>query len=409
VSTARNRIGNDSPPLRLAYFSPLPPARSGIADYSRELLPYLAELCSLTLFVKDPEEVDRSLRADFDVQPLSTYAQQRWRYDLPLYQMGNSMHHEALYQVMRRFPGVVVLHDCVLHHFLAHRSAGQADPATYARELAYNLGGDGIDRVWALRHGEVENDLVGLPLNRRVLDLSLGVLVHSAYVRTRLAATHNRCPILTVPAPIASPVARPRRDLLPWPEDAIIFASFGQMTAAKRLDRALHAFAELRARDPRLRYLLVGEPMEDSDLPALIRRLDLEGSVFLAGHAPGLQSFLNWLVTADVVINLRHPTLGETSATALRALAAARPLIVYDHGWYRELPDDVAVKIPPLDDAALRTALEDLAMRPQRRAALAEAARAYAIRAHHPRQTARAYAAAIRRIVHDVTGFDGDA
>jgi glycosyltransferase involved in cell wall biosynthesis len=409
VPAARAAAGNDAAPLRLAYFSPLPPARSGIADYSEELLPYLTQRCSLTLFVARPEEVDPALQARYDVRPLSVYPNARWHYDLPLYQMGNSIHHEALFQMMRRFPGIVVLHDYVLHHFLAHRTAGRGDPAAYGRELAYNLGREGIDRAWALRHGALDNDLATLPLNRRVLDLSLGVLVHSEYVRSRLAATHSRRPIIAVPAPITSPAARPRRDRLPWPADAIVFASFGQMTASKCLDRALRAFAALRVKEPRLRYLLVGAPMEDSDLTALIGALNLEESVFLAGHAPGLQAFLDWLVTADVVINLRHPTLGETSAAALRALAAGRPLIVYDHGWYSELPDDVAVKIPPLDDAALLAALEDLALHPRRREALAAAARTYAGRAHHPQQTARAYVAGIRQIIRDVTGLCGDA
>ncbi|MEZ5314277.1 MAG: hypothetical protein R2862_11835 [Thermoanaerobaculia bacterium] len=42
-------------PLRLAWASPLPPSSSGIADYSAEVLPLLAERAEVTLFHDDGE------------------------------------------------------------------------------------------------------------------------------------------------------------------------------------------------------------------------------------------------------------------------------------------------------------------------------------------------------------------
>jgi glycosyltransferase involved in cell wall biosynthesis len=385
-------------PLRLAYFSPLPPARSGIADYSRELLPHLAQHATLTLFAPDPAQVDGSLRSRFTIQPLHAYAEQCWQVDTAIYQMGNSTHHEALYAMMRRYPGVLVLHDYVLHHFIADRTAGRGNYPAYTREMGYELGARGIDEAWAIRQGERPHRLAAVPLNRRLVDLSLGVIVHSRYMQQRLQGAHPARPVWLVPAPIQSYGDPSRRADLPRPRDALIFASFGQVTPGKQLARALRAFARLRERVPQARYLIAGEVEAEVDLPALLDALQLRDAVHHTGFVDDLDAFLAWMNAADVVVNLRHPTLGETSATALRALAAGRPLVVYDHGWYAELPDAAAVKVPPLDEEALYQAMLRLALAPEERSRLSQAARAYAA-THRPERTAAAYAEAIRRIL----------
>lgn len=391
--------------LRLAYFSPLPPARSGIADYSsRELLPFLAQNTSLTLFAEDPQAVAGDLRAKFPVHALQAYADRRWHFDAALYQLGNSEHHAALYDVMCRYPGIVVLHDTVLHHFMAHRTAGKGRTAAYSREIGYARGPAGISRLWAVRHGEEQQSLEELPLLERVLDLNLGLIVHSRHARRRVLAARPQQLVQVVPAPIVPSTAAAQGDRLPWPGDSLLLASFGQVTAGKRLDRALKAFSHLRRQRPQARYLVVGEALPEVDLDHLLRDLQLEDAVHVTGYVQDWQAFTGWLATADVVLNLRHPTLGETSATALRALAAGKPLVVYDHGWYAELPDDVAVKVPPLDDEALLAALQELAVDPARRRQLGERARAYAETVHNPRKVAGDYTKAIRRILAAITG-----
>ncbi|MFW6069868.1 MAG: glycosyltransferase family 4 protein [bacterium] len=385
--------------LRVAYFSPLPPARSGIADYTLELLPALATLISPVLYTPDPAAVSPTVRQQYQVRPLAAYEGERWHYDVALYQMGNSSHHEPFYRLMSRFPGIMVLHDYVLHHFVAHRTVGRGDFAAFAREMGYSLGPDGVAEAWAIRRGVTEHQLSTQPLNRRAIDLSLGLLVHSRYVQQQLQAAGASCPIRRIPAPIALHQGTSRRADLPWPRDALILASLGQMTAAKQLERALRAFARLRAQIPLARYLIAGEALPEVDLPRLLAELNLGDSVHVTGYVEALDDFVDWLATADVVLNLRHPTLGETSATALRALAAGRVLVVNDAGWYAELPDDAVVKVPAQDDRALQYALESLAAQPQWRQELGQRARTYAAENHAPRQAATAYVAAIRDLL----------
>lgn len=394
------------PPLQLAYFSPLPPARSGIADYSREILPHLAQMADVTLFCEAPEDVDATLAEQFPVHAFSDFARMRWSFDIPLYQLGNNTtHHEKIYRHLCRYPGAAVLHDVILHHFIAHRTVGHSNFPGYTRELGYVLGATGVNYAWAIRYGEREHPLTELTLNQRVADLSLGLLVHSRHALDLIRATRPRQPVWVVPAPIAAyeettQDAAAVKEQLPWRDDAIVFASVGQVTAAKCIDRALAAFARLRHEVPRARYLLVGEVFQNEvNLPALLEEHDLHDDVYVTGFLEDLQSFMAWLSAADVIVNLRYPTVGETSAAALRALSAGRPLIVYDHGWYAELPDDVALKAPLLDDDALLGAMRRLADEAEEREHMGRQAHAYTRGQHHPVQTARAYIEAIEQML----------
>lgn len=390
-----------SPARRIAYFSPLPPAHTGIADYSAELLPHLAAHAEITLFADDPEGVAPVLRARFPVAPTASFAARRWEFDLPLYQMGNSDHHAGLHAVLCQHPGIVVLHDYLLHHFVAATTIARADFPGYLRELGYARGAEGVALACRVRDGLAPVPFFDLPLNERILDLSLGAIVHSEAVAGQVRQRHPALPVGVVPAPIAPLGGRAQgRADLGWPDDALIFASVGQVTAVKQLPLALRAFRALRERLPQARYLIVGEAVPaEVDLAALLDELALHGAVHVTGFIESLPAFVDWIATADVVLNLRAPTVGETSATALRALAAGRPLVVFDHGWYSEIPDDCCVKVPVGDEVALTTALAQLAADPAWRQALGERAAHYAAHRHSLTAAAAAYATFIERLL----------
>ena len=149
------------------------------------------------------------------------------------------------------------------------------------------------------------------------------------------------------------------------------------------MDVALSAFARLRQIVPRTHYLIVGEAHPEVNLPALIAACGLDGGVTHLGFVADLAEFVDWIGSVDVVINLRCPTAGETSATALRALAAGCPLIVSNAGWYAELPDEVVLKAPaPTHPDTLFWLLQALAQQPARRQAMGQAARVYALSQH---------------------------
>ncbi len=356
--------------LRLAYFSPLPPEPTGIADYSWELLPHLAQLAELTVFVPDPARKLARPNQLFDIRPLSEYAPSRMEFDLPLYQMGNSSQHEFVYRQALLYPGVVVLHDYYLHHLLATMTGSEESYGAYVRELGYASGQPGVDMAWQIRYGRRPYPLFSLPLNDRLVDRSLGLLVHSKTVATRLRQQLDRIPIGIVPQLMAPRQGESQRSKLPAAlgvtSETVVFASIGQVTASKRLDLALRSFARLLTSHPESRYLIVGQVAADTDLDGLIDELGLAEVVHRTGYVTGLNAFGDWICTADIIVNLRQPTLGETSAAVLRAMAAGRPTIVFDHGWYSELPEDICLQIPLHNEDALYEAMITLANSPKR-------------------------------------------
>lgn len=380
-------------PLRIAYFSPLPPARSGIADYSGELLPYLSELAELTVFSDEPEA---QLPNGLAVQPTESFLPARWDYDVALYQMGNSAHHTAVYRLANRVPGVVVLHDYFLHQFIAHTTTGAGSYAAYARELRYALGADGYAREQAIRLGQQPPPLFELPLNDRLLDVSLGTIVHSDYVAGLIRQRDPEAPVAVVPQLVVPRQGRSRRRDIGLDEDVTLFAMVGQVTAAKQLPRVLQAISALNIRDVPAHLLLVGEILPEVDLATLLAETGTAAHTTTLDFIDSLDEFVDWIATADAVVNLRHPTLGETSSAALRALDQGRPLIVYDHGWYAELPDDVALKVSPLDDEGLAQAMLALATDPRRREIMGEAGRRYVVETGSPEKVAAAYVTFLR-------------
>ncbi len=388
---------------RLAYISPLPPATTGVADYSRELLPYLAQHIQLTCFATG--DVDPALRQAFTCLPLAAFAPRRWAFDAALFHLGNSHHHAGGYDLFRRHPGVLVLHEAVMHHFLADHTAGRGDFPAYTRELAYELGPAGADLALGIQFAGTPHPLFALPLTRRLLDLSLGIITHSRHAAAQVRALTDR-PVAAVPALVEPRTGHPRREQLGLPPETLLLGSFGLVTPARRVDVVLGALRRLRETRP-AHLLIAGDVQPTVPLDTLIAELELGEHVTRLGRVPDLAAFVDWLATVDVVVNLRQPTAGETSATALRALVAGRPLIVSDAGWYAELPPDVAVRLPATDAAALAETLANLANDEARRAALGSAARAYARREHHGERVAAAYLGALADFLGWRGGYRG--
>lgn len=386
--------------LHLAYFSPLPPEPSGISAYSQRLLAALSQQVRLTLFTPRPEQVDPSLKQYGPIQALDSYPENRWRYDMALYQMGNSHYHQEIYGMALRYGGVVVLHDYGLHHFIVDYTA--AEFGLYARELSYAAGAEGWQTAVRILAGESAPPLYERPLNGRLLDSSLGVIVHSEYVRALIQHERPELAVATIPHLdlLGQRPLRSRREQLGLETAAPLFLTGGHITSAMQLEMALRAFAQVRQQIPTAHYLLAGRVQPDVSIVELLAAHDLQNAVTSLGYVEDEQAFTEWIATADVVVNLRYPTIGETSGIAMRALAAGRPLLVFDHGWYGELPDAVCLKVPVMDEAALTAAMLRLAQERPLRERLGQAAVQH-IQAHHrPEQVAAAYLTFIEHILN---------
>jgi glycosyltransferase involved in cell wall biosynthesis len=362
--------------VNVAWYSPLPPERSGIADYSALLLPALSERL-------DVVAVDHGKRVDAD---------------LSVYHVGNNPQvHGWIVDALRRRPGLVVLHEFVLHHLVAGVTLARKDLAGYLRAMEREAGLVGrllalgvvdgcIPPLWATRAED-------FPLAGEVLELAEGhgLVVHSDYVRDRARAAGFRGPIWRIPMPV-------------WPAPSVepakvagdpVIGSFGFLNAHKRIPQLLGAFALLLEHRPDARLVLVGPEAPGLHLEERIASLGLSAAVEHHGYVDE-QTFWSLLAGCDVCVSLRWPTMGETSAGIIRMLSLAKPIVVTDVDAFRELPDDAVVKIAPDEREVESLAASLLALAdPARRAALSAAAAAYAAREHSLEHVADLYAAAL--------------
>lgn len=375
---------------RIAYLSPLNPAPSGISDYSEELLPYLAQYAEITLYVDERQRPSNpNLAQHLAVRPAGKLErdQRRRPYDALLYHMGNSPVHAWIWRAMQRVPGVLVLHDFVLHHFMLNYAATvRRNIERYRSEAAQRYGPEGERIAQLMLHGRFTEAAFDLPFCESVLARADGLIAHSQYVIARAAALRPELPAALVPMGVPLPPPIPRdtaRARLGLPADALILASFGHINPYKRLEAVFRALQTLRVEQPGLRYLLVGSVSASYDVRAAVARAGLEDIVVITGYVDRA-AFEDYVAASDICLNLRHPTAGETSASLLRILGAGRATLVTASGSFAELPASVAAQVDP--DASegdlLLAYCRLLIARPDLRAALGANARSYVAREH---------------------------
>jgi len=169
------------------------------------------------------------------------------------------------------------------------------------------------------------------------------------------------------------------------------------VNASKRIPELLRATAEVRKSHPEATLLLVGPTSPGFDLDRRLRRLGLAGDGLVREGWIDEPRLWALMAGSDVLVNLRHPTMGETSGSVIRALSLAKPTVVSDVGWFSELPPEAVVRIPVGDDEVptLSASLDLLVTREDVRAALGEAAVALARREHDVERVADLYVAAL--------------
>lgn len=395
--------------MKLAYFSPLSPIRSGISAYSQDLLPYLADRAEIDLFIDDYTPTHPIIAERFPIYSRLAYGANRWAYDATIYHLGNHLYHEGIYHTFLQYPGIVVLHDFNLYGLVGGATLGRDDRVGFVREMGYAQGIESSQRAWRIVNGRETMEANDYPLNRRVLDLSLGVIVHSNYVRRLVTQRSPQSRSIKVnmgiplsPLPSTEARAKARQALSISPDDLLI-ASFGLVTPEKRVASVLRAFAELLKDYPHARYALVGEMAPGCDPAETVRELGLENRVIVTGYLP-FADYQAYMAAADVAVNLRYPTAGETSASVLRLLAAGLPTLVSDVGWFAELPDAVCRKVAP-DKAEVETLcqhLTQLASNAEARRSLGRRARDYVARHHSLEQAAADYITFIQTLLDDL-------
>lgn len=309
----------------MAYYAPLPPARTGVADYAAALL--------------------AALRRHGSVEPGGGGA------DIALYHLGNNQLHRAIHRRALAQPGLVVLHDAVLHHFYL----GALDRAAYIQEFVYNYGEwnrDLAGELWRARASSgFDRRYFDFPMLKRVVERARAVVVHNPAAARMVREHAPRAAVVEIPHLFAPPELPADWDVIRWRDrlgvrsGAFLFGVFGYLRESKRLFAILRAFAALR-RTRADTWLLVAGAFASSDLERAAAPLFGEPGVrrlpYLAEH-----DFWRAARAVDACVNLRYPAAGETSGIAIRLMGAAKPVLLTNGPENARYPDTACLRVEP--------------------------------------------------------------
>ncbi len=342
--------------MKVGFFSPLPPQKSGVADYSAALLTALRRMGTV--------EVD-GVGAD-----------------VCLYHLGNNQLHREIYRRALERPGVVVLHDAVLHHFFL----GSLDEAGYLAEFTHNYGPWSRDlarSLWRNRaRSATDPRYFEYPMLRRVAEASRAVIVHNPAAARLVHAHAPAAAVVEIPHLHIEMPARP----VVWRQKPV-FGIFGYLRESKRLFAALKAFASV----PGAALLVAGEIGSETLARALAPLLARPG-VIRRGFAPEPE-FTDLLASVDAALNLRYPAAGETSGLLIRLMGLGKPVLVTHGEETSRFPEDACIRIDPgpAEVEMLAGMMTWLARDAAARREIGLHARAHIVQHHSPEAVARLY------------------
>ena len=334
----------------LLYASPFPPMASGISDYSEVLIYGLKKYFDITLLIDDYRLTNKRLYKDFDVKIIKNNRRILNSFDFRIYNIGNNPRfHGYIYEAALACPGLIILHDVVLYYLIIgfYQNRGMLYSKIY--EMAGAWGLHLIKNPTKCGEKLLERKALApyLPLNSELLESGSKIMVHSDYAYQKISGVvkePDRIQKINMVDHVAS--IRNENSLIEKgvlfhkygiPENALILASFGYIDKTKLNHLICQIVTALNDKfHNKLVYLMVGEGnYVDAYLGAHVRKT---GYVDLA-------EFNSFIKHVDVVINLRYPSMGETSGAMIRALGLGKPCIVSDDAWFSELPDEAAIKI----------------------------------------------------------------
>ncbi|MHC5543275.1 glycosyltransferase family 4 protein, partial [Singulisphaera rosea] len=348
---------------RIAFFSPLPPRKSGVSDYSYLLLQELKRTYTIDLYHDSGYVPELALASeDFrarDARLFSSFAPLE-DYHAVVYQMGNSRYHSYLYETMLSHPGVVTLHDFCLAGFHLHFGHTRGMSRDYTRNEMlrwYPEDAEAIEagwKSWPWDWEVIARECArsGWYLNRRILASPNHVVVHSPWCIDQVVAKQPEMAERMVmiphgikPMKVSASRQAEIRDRFDIPQNALLVASFGFIHPDKMNPEALEAFGEVARLDPSALFFLVGEDNDGGIARRHAASLGLLDRVRFVGRT-SIEDFADLASVTDLGINLRKPpTNGETSGALLYLLSAGIPTIVTDVGTFSDYPSEVVYKV----------------------------------------------------------------
>lgn len=333
-------IHND---IHIHWVSPVPPAPTDIAQYTIRVAKFLSKHCNLTLWTDtknwDPKYEDicpiRYLNPD-QVTPRSIFSnsiQNPNAKNIIFINVGNSwVFHSGYLRMAIRIPSIIILHD--LYVWELFREAilnGKFPLEIFLRSMT----------KWHPNTFKKMDDGHAYPCFEPCLDKAVAVLTHSiqafdAVSELRAVPTYH----LDLPYNI-SPTAEHDESLRTGP---LRFLQFGYIGGPnRRLEQVLEALATVKD-EIDFHFDVMGNIWDVDRISLLISELKMNHRVTLHGYVND-EKLNKALSEADLVFNLRYPTMGEASGSQLRVWNAKAASVVSNVGWYSNLPNNTVFKI----------------------------------------------------------------
>lgn len=355
---------------KIAWLSPFPPQRTGVANYSYWLIKELRSEFQIDLYY-DREPPTDELRDLFATYPLTAFADQRDRYDRVVYHLGNNdEYHTAIYTTAWKWPGIAVLHDYDLSGFM-HEAFLRSNPNMFLQAMTNGADQSGLQRIDALVKTLIPREHKH-PMSHAIVNRSQQVIVHHRWVRNQFAENQH---IQVIPhfaklnCPVSEENVRAFRQQHAIRDDHFVLVCLGFINPNKLPQLQIDVVKRLLTEGYPVQLVFAGEPApEVRNLADEIQAGEFRENIIFTGYQSELDYF-SAIDAADVIINLRNPSMGEASGTLMHALAAGKPTIVSDLNQYREYPDTVCWKLVHDENEGellfeyLKTLLSDPAVR----------------------------------------------
>jgi glycosyltransferase involved in cell wall biosynthesis len=307
----------------VGFFSPLPPAKTGVADYSASLLAALRKY--------GPVEIARGAVA--------------------LYHVGNNHLHREIYQLALTHPGITVLHDAVLQHFFL----GTLDESAYVDEFVYNYGEwmrDLARELWRNRaRSAADPRYFDYPMLKRIATQSSAVIVHNpAAARVvKQHAPHAR--IFEIPHLFDRPPQLPDaaeifelRAALGLAPGELLVGVFGHLRESKRLPVVIRAMERSWSEGTNAKLLIAGS-FASTDLERAITPLLANPKIARIGYLSE-RDFWRYASATDLCVNLRYPTAAESSGIAIRMMGIGKTVAFSEGEEIARIPENACLRIP---------------------------------------------------------------
>lgn len=393
---------------KLAYVSPLPPERSGISDYSAELLPELSRHYDIDVIIAQDSVTNPWVNANCHIRNVGWFRNHSHNYDRVLYQFGNGSCHQHMFSLLEEIPGTVVLHDFYLSGIIYQMDIYGGIDNFWIKELyqayGYNVVQKGFQSIDTSTDLDPADMIWKYPCNLSVLKNARGVIVHSESSRSLAKQWYpdDELKDWDVIPHLRSPAHKSDRSkarvALGLNDTDFIVCSFGIIGRMKLNHRLLESWLNSNLiNESHCKLIFVGgfqDELYEDELLELIGDNELK-KIHITGWVDK-ETYNDYLVAADVGVQLRGLSRGETPGSVLDCMNYSLPTIVNGNGSLAELPNDAVLKLPDeFNNQQLINAIEKIWQNDSYRNELGERARK-TIETHHvPRICAEQYFATI--------------